>query len=409
MLYRRFGKTEIQMPVLSLGLMRSMHQWQDLPLQKIPQTSQNNLREIVETALNLGINHFETARGYGSSERQLGHILQDLPRNEITVQTKISANADPDDFTNQFLDSLERLGLEHVDLLAIHGINDHRSLWHACRKNGCLAAARRLQTQGKIGHVGFSSHGSTEIILEAIRHENDGGFDYLNLHWYYICQIHWQAILAANQRDMGVFIISPTDKGGMLNEPSAQLKELCAPLSPMLFNDLFCLSRPEIKTLSIGASSPRDFDEHIKVLTLLKQGERCQLQAIELRLNKMMQEKTGFARPDEMWHSLPAWEKSPGYINIPMIIWLYNLARGWGLIDFARRRYQQLGRDMRWVPGCNASGANKHDFAKVLQSAPLPAGDVLELLNKAHTLLRKERKTKENSSCCSVKPLNPQP
>ncbi len=398
MLYRRFGKTEIQMPVLSLGFMRSMHQWQDLPVKEIPQASQNNLRAIVERAMQLGINHFETARGYGSSERQLGLILQDLQGSEITVQTKISANPDPDDFSRQFLDSLERLGLERVDLLAIHGINDHRTLWYSCRKNGCLAAARRLQAQGKVGHIGFSGHGSNEIMLAAIRHEKDGGFDYLNLHWYYIFQIHRQAIQEAKQRDLGVFIISPTDKGGMLNTPSAQIKKGCAPLSAMLFNDLFCLSNPEVQTISIGASSPNDFAEHIKVLDLLNEGNGRQLEQIDTRLKKLMQEETGYARPDWMWQTLPEWEKSPGYINIPMIIWLFNLARGWGLLDFARRRYQQLGHDMPWVPGCNAAEVDRYDLAKVLQNAPLPAEKIIDLLKKAHALLGEEKGTNNKKS-----------
>ena len=43
---------------------------------------------------------------------------------------------------------------------------------------------------------------------------------------------------------MGVFIISPNDKGGKLYEPPPKLTELCAPLTPMQFNDLYCLARP---------------------------------------------------------------------------------------------------------------------------------------------------------------------
>ena len=73
---------------------------------------------------------------------------------------------------------------------------------------------------------------------------------------------------------MGVFIISPSDKGGHLYNPPQKLVELCQPLSPMVFNDLFCLSHPEVHTLSLGAANPSDFDEHLKVLPLLdKAGE----------------------------------------------------------------------------------------------------------------------------------------
>src|SRR5678816_868732 len=74
------------------------------------------------------------------------------------------------------------------------------------------------------------------------------------------------AIEAARKHDMGVFIISPNDKGGKLYEPPRKLEKLCAPLTPMQFNDLYCLARPEVHTLSCGASRPEDFNEHIAAL-----------------------------------------------------------------------------------------------------------------------------------------------
>src|SRR5439155_1056670 len=64
----------------------------------------------------------------------------------------------------------------------------------------------------------------------------------------------------------GVFIISPNDKGGKLYDPPQKLVDLCAPLSPMQFNDLYCLARPEVHTLSCGVSKPGDFDEHVRGL-----------------------------------------------------------------------------------------------------------------------------------------------
>src|SRR2546426_10790005 len=67
-------------------------------------------------------------------------------------------------------------------------------------------------------------------------------------------------------RSMGVFIISPNDKGGKLYEPPRKLVELCAPLTPMQFNDLYCLARPQVHTLSCGAARPADFDAHIRAL-----------------------------------------------------------------------------------------------------------------------------------------------
>ena len=90
MKYRRFGRTGLAMPVLSCGGMRYQYKWQDVEAKEIPPENQANLEACVWRALELGINHIETARGYGTSEMQLGRILPTLPRDKIIVQTKVS-------------------------------------------------------------------------------------------------------------------------------------------------------------------------------------------------------------------------------------------------------------------------------------------------------------------------------
>ena len=180
--YRRFGRTEIHMPVFSCGGMRYQHQWEDCPLSEVPPENQANLEATIRRSLELGINHIETARGYGSSERQLGVLLPTLPRDEIIVQTKIAPSPDPEKFREEFLDSLERLKLDHVDLLGLHGINTHEHLHWSIRPGGCLSVARELFRQGKVKHVGFSTHAELDVIQSAIGHDKDGGFDYVNLH-----------------------------------------------------------------------------------------------------------------------------------------------------------------------------------------------------------------------------------
>src|SRR3954465_10955938 len=90
MQYRRFGRTELQMPVFSCGGMRYQYKWQDVPSHEIPADNQSNLESTIGRAVELGINHIETARGYGTSEMQLGRILPTFPRDKIIVQTKIA-------------------------------------------------------------------------------------------------------------------------------------------------------------------------------------------------------------------------------------------------------------------------------------------------------------------------------
>ena len=397
MIYRRFGRTDLQMPVLSCGGMRYQHKWQDVPMNEVPPDNQRNLEATIRRSLDLGINHIETARGYGSSERQLAQVFAKLfsekvPRDKLIIQTKIAPTADPKDFVAAFDDSLARLGLDYVDLLGLHGINTHELLWWSVRPGGCLAAARELVAQGKVRHVGFSTHASLDIIQAAIAHESDGGFDYINLHWYYIFQNNWPAIEAATKADMGVFIISPSDKGGMLYRPSAKLTEFCQPLHPIVFNVLFCLSRPEVHTLSLGASCPGDFDLQVSAVPLLQNASEL-LPPIEHRLREALLAAVGPNPAERFAEGLPSWHDSPGYMNMLVMLWLRHLALAYDMIEYGKMRYNLLGNGGHWFPGLNAADVERMDLSNALSRSPFK-NEIPGWLSETHKMLGGEPKVR---------------
>ncbi len=382
MLYRRFGRTELQMPVFSCGGMRYQHSWQDVSPADIPQKNQDNLEATIHRAVELGINHIETARGYGTSEIQLGKVLPQFERSELIIQTKVSPKASAKDFLETFETSLANLGLDYIDLLGFHGINNAETLKYSVRPGGCVEVARKLQAEGRVRHIGFSTHGPTQIIVDAIE---TNLFDYVNVHWYYIFQDNWRAIEAANQRDMGIFIISPSDKGGHLYSPPPRLVELCQPLSPMVFNDLFCLSYPQVHTLSLGAAEPSDFDEHLKVLPLIERADEI-LPPILERL-----EKRAIATLGENWYrtwqkGLPDIQSTPGNINIAIALWLGNLIEAFDMTEYAQARYNLLGSGGHWFPGYKADKVTDLDLSESLRHSP-HANTIPQRLAKIHEKL----------------------
>lgn len=362
---RRFGRTGLPMPVLSLGGMRFQQSWQDVPADGLAPEGQANLRAILEAAVAAGLHHIETAHGYGSSERQLGLLLPQVPDPARILQTKVEPSADPDAFEADLRGSFQRLAVERVDLLAIHGINTAEGLERTLRPGGALERARRWQEEGRVGAVGFSSHAPLPLLLEAIESDR---FDYVNLHWYLIRQDNRPAIEAAIARDMGVFVISPTDKGGHWHSPSPRLSELCEPLPPIVFHDLFCLSAPGIHTLSLGAARPEDLTLHLQAVALLPQADALVPPILE-RLEAARREALGSDWLATWQEGLPAWQDTPGHINLPVLLWLYNLLEAWDLEGFARARYRLLGNGSHWFPGENADALDGAVSEVELQAA----------------------------------------
>lgn len=378
--YRRFGRTEVNIPVFSCGGMRYQYKWQDLPLQEIPDDNQRNLEATIERSLAVGINHIETARFYGSSEAQLGAILPRLDRSSFVFQTKIPPCSTAADFQDKFDRSLSLLNLEYVDFLGIHGINNRELLQQSML---CWEVAKKWQETGKVRHIGFSTHGPIDIIVETIETNR---FDYVNLHWYYINQQNWPAIEAANKLDMGVFIISPTNKGGLLNKPSAKLVELCQPLSPIVFNNLFCLSHLQVHTLSIGAAVPQDFDEHLKTLELLDSAAEILPPIIE-RLETAAIAKLGKEWVETWQQGLPPWNETPGKVNMATILWLRNLAIAYDMTEYGQMRYNLLGgQGDHWFPGAKATDIDNLDLTACLQNSP-HAAKIPAYLQEADRLL----------------------
>lgn len=330
---RRFGRTQLQLSVFSLGTMRCL-------------SSLENTRQTLQQAIALGINHIETARGYGKSEEYLGIALAQLQRetgHRLHITTKIPPTGDRQTMAQQLQDSLTRLQCDYIDCVAIHGLNTWEHLEWVTRPDGCLSALQAAQEAGKMGHIGFSSHGSLELIEAAIRTDL---FSFVSLHYYYFWQRNAPAIALAQEKDLGVFIISPADKGGQLYTPPELLTDLCAPLSPLELNYRFLLSDPRITTLSVGPANPQELIQPLQVAD--QTGPLTPLETeILQRLEQQLKDSLGRDRCSQCHECLPC----PEGINIPEVLRLRNLAVAYDLQSFGEYRYGMFENAGHWFWG----------------------------------------------------------
>jgi predicted aldo/keto reductase-like oxidoreductase len=381
MRYRRFGRTGLQMPVFSCGGMRYQQSWSDVPWDQVDPGGQKNLEATIQRSVELGINHIETARGYGSSEMQLGPVLKSFPREKLIVQTKVMPKPTAAEFRETFETSMRYLGLDHVELLSLHGINHMGHLDETLRRGGCIEVCRELQRSGRVRHVGFSSHATPEVISAAIRSDE---FDYVNLHWYFVNDLNRACVAEAAQRDMGVFIISPNDKGGKLYLELPKLRPLCAPLTPMQFNDLYCLARPEVHTLSLGAARPSDFDEHVAALEHYDRAAAV-VEPVERRIREEIERVVGADWCRKWFTRLPEFNQVPGEVNLLEILRIWTYAKPLGLTDWARFRYNMLGNADHWFPGEHVAKLDWQGLPAVIRNSPF-ADRIPAILREAHEL-----------------------
>lgn len=332
MLRRRFGKTKLDLSVFSLGTMRCLASL-DLAI------------DTTARAIALGINHLETARGYGNSEVYLGQALSQLqiPRSQIYITTKLPPTHDGEQMSRWIDESLERLGTKYLDCLAIHGINKQEHLDWVTSSSGCRQAIETAIADGKIRHLGFSTHGSLNLIWSAI--ETDL-FEFINLHYYYFGQRNRAAIALAAKKDMGIFIISPGDKGGRLYTPPEKLEQLCSPFSPLELTYRFLLSDRRITTLSLGAANPEELTVPLQVADKDYPLTDSELEVFS-RLERHLEQQLASDLCRQCDRCLPC----PERVNIPEILRLRNLTVAYEMQDYGQYRYRMLENAGHWFPG----------------------------------------------------------
>ena len=258
---------------------------------------------LVGRAIELGVRLFDTAPLYGSglAERRLGHVLREVPRDRFMLSTKVGRLLRPDvppdknfrgtpplgpvfDFSRDgvlrsFEESLERLGLDRVDIALIHDPDDHYD--EAIR--GAYPALERLRSEGVVTAIGVGMN-QTELLCRFAR---DGDFDCFLVAGRYtlldrsaaeellpLCLERGIDVIAGGVFNSGI-LASGTTYDYAPAQPDVlaaarRLSDVCArysvPLAAAAIQ--FPLRHPAVTSAVVGCRSPAELDEDVRLFDL---------------------------------------------------------------------------------------------------------------------------------------------
>jgi len=240
---RPFGNTGMEVTELGLG---------GIPIMRVDMDA---AADIVNHALDCGINYLDTARVYADSEAKFGQVMKHR-RNECFLATK-SNQRSKEGALRDLEESLANLQTDYLDVWQLHDVSTSQWWEEVMGPGGALEAAKRARAEGKVRFIGLTGH-NIAVLRKAI---DSGEFaSVLCVYNLGINDTDETVIKPARAAGMGVAIMKPLSGGIFFRHLKAQEAEL--QISPDIAWR-YVLSNPDISVALAGTQELRDIDQAI--------------------------------------------------------------------------------------------------------------------------------------------------
>lgn len=297
--YNTLGKTGLDVSRIGFG---------GIPIQHVDQEAVNS---IIVKSIELGINFFDTARGYTISEELLGNALVGK-RDNVYLATKTMVR-DKDGMMFEVETSLKYLKTNYIDLYQFHNIGTIEEFEKTIGKGGALEALINLQSEGIIKNIGITSH-KIPVIERAL--ETDI-FATIQFPFSVVERQGEELFIKAFEKNIGTIAMKPM-AGGALRDGRKALKYILdSPYLNVAIPGMDC-----VEQVIVNAEAADGIQ--------LTDEEKQEIEKIAKELGNTFCRRCGYCMP------------CPAGINIPMMFLMEAYYTRYELKDWSVSRYKSF-------------------------------------------------------------------
>ena len=281
-------------------------------------------RQVI-SAIEQGVNYFDTAHTYPHSEEVLGKILAGGYREKVLVASKLPLMLlnSRKQFASIFQLSLERLRTDYLDYYLMHSINTLAG-WQRAKQLGIVEFLDERKQAGAIRRIGFSFHGDKDEFTAIV---DDYPWDFCQIQYNYLDE-HYQAgkdgLDYAAAKGLGVVVMEPLRGGALVGKLPAAAQAIWAEAeehwTPAEWALRWVWNHPQVTLLLSGMNEEAHIAENIRIA-----GTALPEALSPAALARVAQVKTAIAGLLKVnctgcGYCLPC----PHGVNIPMAFSAYN-------------------------------------------------------------------------------------
>lgn len=319
MIYREFQ--DLKLSALGMGAMR-------LPVidGDDARIDEETAAGMVSYAMSHGINYYDTAWGYhkGNSELVMGKLLKKYPRDSFYLATKFPGYdlANMPKVEEIFEKQLEKCQVDYFDFYLFHNVCEMNINEYLDEQYGIFEYLMKQKENGRIRHLGFSAHGSCDVIKRFL----DAYGEHMEFCQLQINYVDWTLQKAKEKTELlaeyhiPVWVMEPL-RGGMLakqkEENADRLKALRPDEDVPAWAFRFLQSLPNVKVILSGMSDPGQMEDNIHTFETDRPLNEEEMEAVLDIAKKMIK-----GVPCTKCHYCTS--HCPQGIDIPSMIELYN-------------------------------------------------------------------------------------